>query len=226
MSDLRGRSGRLSLVLATLLVAGIATAHDLSTTEARVTLGSNRFEILLLCDLDALALGVGPAADDAELAAALAGMPAATLEATVADLRDLFARRVRLLTDFDRLPFEVDFPDREAGRTVTMEVPSFLGLTARLRGTLPEDSGPLRLRLSRAFPAATLTVIDAAGRQVLQEEVPRGEDSSEFSAADVAANDVPGFRGLSPGAVGAVAVAALLLALYLVLRQRRRRISR
>lgn len=226
MDDPRSGSRRAGVALVILLVAGSAGAHDLSSTEARVTLGTNRFEILLLCDLDALALGAGPAADDAELAALLAEMPADRLQDTVDDLANLFARRVRLLTDSDRLPFEVDFPDREAGRTITMEVPSFLGLTARLRGPLPADAGRLRLRLSRAFPAATLTVIDAAGRRILQEDVPRGEDSSGFSAADVAAGSGPEIDSLPPGAVAAAAVVVGLLALYLASRWRRRRSGR
>jgi hypothetical protein len=223
MQDPRSCCRRGSLVLVTLLAAGTLAAHDLSTTEARVTLGANRFEILLLCDLDALALGAGPAADDALLAAALADMPADRLQSTVDDLANLFARRVRLLTDSDRLPFDVDFPDREAGRTVTMAVPSFLGLTARLRGPLPADAGKLRLRLSRAFPAATLTVIDADGRQVLREEVPRGEDSSEFSATDVAAGSAPGSERRMPGPVETAALVGSALALYFLLRWRNRR---
>ena len=177
------RYARGLLWAATLtLAAGQGFAHDLGTTEALITLHDQRFEILLECDLDALALGAGPGVDDAELAAALRAMDDARLAATVGDLRQLFARRVRLLAGDTRIAFEVEFPDREAGRTLGMVPPTFLGLTARLRGALPEQESPLRFRLSRAFPSARLTVIDANGETLLEELVPRGEDSSDFGA--------------------------------------------
>jgi len=156
-------------------------AHDLGTTATLITLGERRFEIVMECDLDALALGAAPTADDAELLAALEALDAARLTETIANLRQLFARRVRLLTDDTRIAFEVEFPDRGAGRTVGMVPPTFLGLTVRLRGSLPDAAGALRFRLSRAFPSAQLTVIDAKGEILLEELVLRGEDSSNFS---------------------------------------------
>ncbi len=156
-------------------------AHDLGTTETLITLGEQRFEIVMECDLDALALGAAPTADDAELLAALEAMDDARLAETVAHLRQLFARRVRLFAGDTRIDFEVEFPDRAAGRTLGMVPPTFLGLTARLRGALPAGSETLRFRLSRAFPSAQLLVVDANGELLLEELVLRGEDSSNFS---------------------------------------------
>lgn len=163
------------------LAATFGQAHDLGTTETLITLGEQRFEIVMECDLDALALGAAPTADDAELLAALEAMDDARLAETVAHLRQLFARRVRLLAGDTRIDFEVEFPDRAAGRTLGMVPPTFLGLTARLRGTLPEGPEALRFRLSRAFPSAQLLVVDANGEILLEELVLRGEDSSDFS---------------------------------------------
>ena len=169
-----------AVTIAALALGAPVHAHDLGTTETLVTIGANRFEIVMLCDLDALALGAGPGADDSALAAELEGMDAAELDALKSRLREMFARRVRLFADGQRLEFEVDFPDRPAGRTLSMVPPTFLGLTAQIVGSLPADPGELRFRLSRAFPAAELTVIDANGRTLLAELVPRGEDSSTF----------------------------------------------
>ncbi len=167
--------------LAVLALAGKSTlAHDLGTTQTLITLGAERFEIVLECDLDALALGAAPTADDAELLAVLGAMDDARLGETVANLGQLFARRVRLFAGDARIDFEVEFPDRINGRTLGMVPPTFLGLTARLRGRLPTGIEPLRFRLSRAFPSAQLTVVTAHGDVLLEEMVPRGEDSSDF----------------------------------------------
>ena len=173
--------GRLLLAATVAFTATPSRAHDLAATQTLITLGERRFEIIMECDLDALALGAAPTADDAELLAALEAMDEARLADTTADLRQLFARRVRLFAGDTRVAFEVEFPDRDAGRTIGMLPPTFLGLTAQLRGSLPDGSEPLRFRLSRAFPSAQLTVIDANGEILLEELVLRGEDSSTFS---------------------------------------------
>lgn len=174
--------GFVLLVIATIAMAATSSqAHDLGTTETLITLGAQRFEIVMECDLDALALGAAPSADDAELLAALEAMDDARLAETVTHLRQLFARRVRLLAGDTRIDFEVEFPDRAAGRTLGMVPPTFLGLSARLRGTLPEGSERLRFRISRAFPSAQLLVVDANGEILLEELVPRGEGSSSFN---------------------------------------------
>ena len=171
----------LAAVTTLALVATPMFAHDLGTTETLITLGAQRFEITMECDLDALALGAAPSADDAELLAALEAMDEAARTETIAGLRQLFARRVRLFAGDTRIDFEVEFPDRAAGRTLGMVPPTFLGLTARLRGNLPEGSEALRFRISRAFPSAQLMVVDANGEILLEELVLRGEDSSNFS---------------------------------------------
>jgi hypothetical protein len=188
----------IGLLLGSSLTTNVVGAHDLGTTITVITLGEQTFEIRMECDLDALALGAGAGADDAELRAALETMEPRERDDLVAGLANLFARRVRLLAGDDRLTFEVDFPDRAAGDTLGMEPPTFLGLTARLRGTLPQQRDALRLRLSRAFPDAELTVLLANGDILLEEVVPRGEDSSHFDTTlatvpdDAASNAVAG----------------------------------
>jgi len=208
-------------VLAVLSLAGSATAHNLGTTVTLLSLGQRTFEMRLECDLDALALGAGLGADDAELANALAAMEPLELRAAIDGLGELFARRVRLLAGDTRVAFEVDFPDRAAGDTLGAVPPTFLGLTARLRGALPAEYDTLRIRLSRAFPAAELTVVSAAGTVVLEELVPRGEDSSEFTAGG-AAVQIPA-AGADVGVDSAWIFVIGTLALAAVLWVRRRR---
>ncbi|NKB89545.1 MAG: hypothetical protein GKS06_15120 [Acidobacteria bacterium] len=207
----------LALTSALLLLATTrgAQAHNLGTTVTLITLGEASFEMRLECDLDALLLGAGPGADDAELAQAVADMAEVQRTAALEDLASLFLRRVRLFNGNERLEFEVDFPDREDGVTLAMVPPTYLGLTARLRGELPADLHGLRLRLSRAFPAAEVTVINAAGAIVLDQLVPRGEDSQVFSAsggvAEATTAESSGRSALFIGlAIGAFALLAWL----------------
>ena len=216
-----------SVGLLSILVAAVAFAHDLGVTEAQLTLGERRFELVLLCDLDALALGAGPAADDAELARTIEAMPAVERQELIDDLATMFRRRVRLLHAEGRIDFEVEFPDREAGITLDMTPPTFLGLTARLTGPLPGDVEALQVRLSRAFPPAQLTVLDGAGNILLEEHVPRGEDSSVIATrGQTPAGGAPSDEAVEPSSmtpwIVALAAAAALAGAVLAWRRGRR----
>jgi hypothetical protein len=212
----------LAGLLALGTLSGTAAAHNLGTTVTLITLGDNAFEMRLECDLDALVLGAGPGADDAELARTVAAMAPAELEGALEDLERLFLRRVRLYQDNEALEFEVDFPDRGDGVTLAMVPPTFLGLTARLRGTLPAGPRDLRLRLSRAFPDAEITVVGAAGEVLLEERVPRGEDSSVFPAGDTVPTPGSGDEIVAPAWFRLLVALLLLGALARGLQRSRR----
>ena len=143
-----------------------ALAHPLTFTEVTLALRDDgTFEADLIYDLDALALGVPVDTDDAELAAALASLPPDGLAARVAGLRRLFERRVRVRFDGRPVPFEVSFPDYGTPRATDAEIPTVLGLTARLTGAVPEGASTVGFFASRAFGEVHLTVVDA-GRAV------------------------------------------------------------
>ena len=108
----------LSLAVAATLGGAAAQAHPLAFTEVTLTLGpGSAFTADVVCDLDALALGVPIDTDDAELAAALAALPPDELDERLARLRRLFERRVRVRFDGDPAPFAVSFPDHGAPET-------------------------------------------------------------------------------------------------------------
>ena len=143
-----------------------ALAHPLTFTEVTLALRDDgTFEADLIYDLDALALGVPVDTDDAELAAALENLPPDGLAARVAGLRRLFERRVRVRFDGRPAPFEVSFPDYGTPRATDAEIPTVLGLTARLTGAVPEGASTVGFFASRAFGEVHLTVVDA-GRAV------------------------------------------------------------
>lgn len=162
-------SVRLALGAAVFLASAVALpagAHPLAFTEVNLTLkGDGAFEAELIYDLDAIALGVPLTTDDAELAAALESLPPDEFTARVADLRRLFERRVRVRFDGQPTPFEVSFPDYGTPRATQAEIPTVLGVTARLRGTIPDGASTVGFFASRAFGPVHLTILDS-GRAV------------------------------------------------------------
>ena len=138
-----------------------ASAHPLSFTAATLTLQPDgTFEANLVCDLDALALGAPLDADDAELVAALTGLAPDEFDTRVARLRRMFERRVRVRFDGEPAPFEVAFPDYGTPLATEAEIPTVLGLNARLTGTIPDGAADVGFFASRAFGEVHLTVAD------------------------------------------------------------------
>ncbi len=157
---------RLGIVAALVLAGAVAPpgvrpahAHPLAFTEVTLTLRDDgRFEANLICDLDALALGAPMDTDDAELAALIASLPPHEFAARVAGLERLFERRVRVRFDGQPTPFEVSFPDHGTPRATDAEIPTVLGLTARLTGAIPEDASTAGFFASRAFGQVHMTI--------------------------------------------------------------------
>ena len=146
-----------------LLAASGTLAHPLSFTEVTLTLRADgAFEADLIYDLDALALGAPIDTDDAELAAALESLSPDALETRLARLRRLFERRVRVRFDGDPVPFGVSFPDHGTPRATEADIPTVLGLTARLAGTVPEGAATVGFFASRAFGEVHLAIRDPA----------------------------------------------------------------
>ena len=151
-----------ALAAAFLFSAAVpASAHPLSFTAATLTLQPDgTFEANLVCDLDALALGAPLDADDAELVAALTGLAPDEFDTRVARLRRMFERRVRVRFDGEPAPFEVAFPDYGTPLATEAEIPTVLGLNARLTGAIPDGAADVGFFASRAFGEVHLTVAD------------------------------------------------------------------
>ncbi len=178
------------------LLAGSAAGHNLELTRTLLVIKADgRYQVDMTCDLDALALGAGPAADDAELAAALRGMSAEQLAAQLDKLRRTFQRRVRVRFDGEADMPAVSFPEHGTQAAESAEIPTVLGLTARLEGRLPAAAAQVTFSASRAFPPVHLTILDerrlTGRRQLLQAGTPSDpyplDDAGD--AADGAAGD-------------------------------------
>ncbi len=172
------------LLVAVFTLPGLAPAHPLTFTDTTVVLRADgTFQIDLITDLDALALGVPQDADDAELVATLTAMTPADFNVLIDRLRTLFERRVRLRFDGEPSPFDVDFPDYGTTAALESDIPTLLGLTARLTGTIPAGATDVEFFASRAFSEVNLTVQDEARSITTRAVLERGARSEPFALA-------------------------------------------
>lgn len=156
-------------------------AHDLELTETLLVLKTDgTFQVDLLCDLDALALGANPSTDSAELAAALLAMGEGERSAAEARLFRLFERRVRVLFDGERVPVEISFPQYGTPLASEAEIPSVYGLVARLEGWIPSTAAAVSFRASRAFPPVHLTILHQGRVGGSRELLEQGGESVPF----------------------------------------------
>ena len=164
-----------------LFAAGAVLAHDFTVTDTLAVLRADgSFQVEMTVDLDALALGVGPGHDPAALAARIAELPPAVLEERTERLRDLFARRVRVVFDGEPTDFVVRFPDREEGTLDPAWGEASLGVRARLSGRIPEGAESFSFRASRSFPLVDLRLVRATGERIERVALPAGEPSPEY----------------------------------------------
>lgn len=159
------------LVAASAFVASLAAAHEFSVTDVLVVLRADAtYQVDVRVDVDALALGVSPATDDAELVAALEALDEAGLAEAKARAADTMARRVRVRFDDEKARPNVSFPAAETGTDGDELIPTFLGTVARLAGRRPAEAATFSLSLSRAFGPVQLTLLDerwATGSRML-----------------------------------------------------------
>lgn len=191
MTSVRSRAparlaARLPLLTVIVLV-GLQVpswAHPLTFTETTIVLRPDgSFQTDLVCDLDALALGAPQNADDAALVAALAALSPGELEARLDRLRQLFQRRVRVRFDGEPAPFEVSFPDQGTPAATESAIPTMLGLTARLTGSVPAGATNMEFFASRAFSDVHLTVRDEIRGLTTRSVLERGARSDPYALA-------------------------------------------
>ena len=181
------RQLRLGLLVMLVTLVGLparSSAHPLTFTETTILLRPDgSFQTDLICDLDALALGAPLNADDATLVAALSALSPDELEARLERLRQLFERRVRVRFDGEPAPFEVSFPDRGAPAATASAIPTMLGLTARLTGSVPAGATDLEFFASRAFSDVHLTIRDEVRDLTTRSVLERGARSDPYPLA-------------------------------------------
>lgn len=137
-----------------------ALGHTLELTETLVLIKTDgSYQIDMVCDLDALALGAPPSTENALLLADLQAMDAAQREAVGDKLQRYFERRVRVLFDDQPVAALVSFPQTGTILAAEGEPATYFGTVARLEGRVPEGAEALRLRASRALPPLLISFV-------------------------------------------------------------------
>ena len=175
------RIAALTIFLLLILMTPQASAHPLTFVESELILKKDgTFQVEMTCDLDALALGVSQNTDDNKLVETLRKLSPQQFEVQVERLRELFRRRVRVR--FNGIPavFDVIFPDYGTTPIIYQEIPTVLGLTARLTGTVPATATEVEFFASRTFQEVHLTIKDEARLISQRSVITRGARSDPF----------------------------------------------
>ena len=171
----------IGLTAAILLTVHPALPHDFAFTEATLLIqreGSYRIDLRV--DVDALALGVSPTTDSAEVVAELQAMTPEELAEAVENARQTVKRRVRLRFDGAKQAPEIAFPEQGTELALENELPTLLGLTARLSGTIPPGAEAITFGASRAFKTVHLTLLDQRTGRSSRQILGVGEDSAPY----------------------------------------------
>ena len=138
-----------------------AQAHVFSVKDVTVEFEEDGgYSVEMIVDVDALALGVSPSNDDAEMVAALRALSAEDFDAAVERARSTLARRVRLRFDGEKQRPSIDFPQWGTPEADEAEIPTVLGTVARFRGRVPEGAEEFTFGASRSFQTVRLTIHD------------------------------------------------------------------
>ena len=182
-----GILGAAGAVLVLLVFVDLPVlAHNLGFTETRALVrAEGTFEIEMVVDLDALALGAPQNADSEELAARLETLSPEEVRQTVDDLERLFHRRVRVRFDGEPAVFEVAFPERAERAVLRRGEPTVLGTVAVLTGTVPEGARELSFFASRIFPPVQWVVVTPLGDEIYREVLQGGARSTPLDLEDL-----------------------------------------
>lgn len=165
-----------------VLSAATASAHDLEFTHTVLVLRSDgTYRVDLTCDLDAVALGVPPGADSAEVVRQLNELAPDVLEERVEHTRRFMLEHAVVRFDGVAVSPDVELP--EYGHIENPPVPTLLGLSARLSGPIPAGARSVTLQVAAIFPAVYLTVLDEGGSNVSHLVLTRGAESDPFPVA-------------------------------------------
>lgn len=169
------------LICAILFTSVQGLAHDFEFTEATLLIQREGvYRIDLRVDVDALALGVSPTTDSVEVVGELQAMTPKVLAEAVENARQTVQRRVRLRFDGVKQTPKITFPKQGTELLLENELPTLLGLTARLSGSIPSGVEALTFGASRAFKAVNLTVLDQRTGRSSRLVLGVGEDSPSY----------------------------------------------
>jgi len=165
-------------IFTTFALPNLSEAHPLTFTATQLILHTDgTFTVNMTCDLDALALGRSQDTEDEQLVFALKQLNPNEFQNTIDRLENFFQRRVRVRFSGKPEPFSVTFPDYGTAAALDADIPTMLGLTARLKGAIPPDAKDVEFFASRSFSDVHLSVVDETNKTTTQSIVERGARS-------------------------------------------------
>jgi hypothetical protein len=168
----------LGLICVWLGGGGTAQAHDFRITDTLIVLMSDgTYQVDLIVDVDALALGVALDVDSAENVAALKAMSLTEFEGALERAMDTIRRRTRLRFDGEKQRPRVSFPGLDHPSQAPSEFPSVMGTTARLTGQTPQSAVEMTFGASRVFGPVHLTILDQSTASGIRHLLGVSEDS-------------------------------------------------
>lgn len=159
-----------------------AAAHDFTITNVKVVIqadGVVRADIT--CDLDELALGVGPQHTIEELARTIAALPETERQRLIDGLGELFRKRVRLRFDGAAVPAPLSLPELGQPPPADGAPRSYFGTTARPSAPVPEGAKAFTFWASRAFRPVHLTITDERTGRTQRQTLAAGEESAPYA---------------------------------------------
>ena len=172
----------VAILVATLSTVQLVFAHDFAITEVTILLkNQGSYQIDMRIDVDALALGVSPTSDSAQVVAKLKAMSADDLRETIEQVQQTLQRRVRLRFDGIKQTSTITFPEYESRLAVENAIPTIFGLTARFSGMIPIGSNEMTFGASRAFKVVHLTILDEPAGKAVRSPLGVGEDSAPYN---------------------------------------------
>ena len=152
-------------IFTTFALPNLSEAHPLTFTATQLILHTDgTFTVNMTCDLDALALGRSQDTEDEQLVFALKQLNPNEFQNTIDRLENFFQRRVRVRFSGKPEPFSVTFPDYGTAAALDADIPTMLGLTARLKGAIPPDAKDVEFFASRSFSDVHLSVVDETNK--------------------------------------------------------------
>ena len=138
------------------------------------------YVIEMVVDVDALALGVPSTTDSALLAERLRGLTPEEFTRCVNYAKETIQNRVRIRFDGQKQTPPISFPEPGTTAADRSDLPTVLGLIARLSGRIPPGSKEFTFGASRSFNAVHLTILDQNSVSGVRQILSPSEDSPPY----------------------------------------------
>jgi hypothetical protein len=172
--------------LAFVLIASAAPAraHVFTITNVLAILKSDgTFQIDMSVDVDALALGVPPTTDSKLVMDALQGLSQEDLQRAIQQAKDTMLNRTTIRFDGQKAVPRITFP-QHGSLAAQPEMPSLLGIIARLEGTIPPGAKEFTFAASRSWAAVNLTILDQSALTGVRYPLGPGEESAPYNLGE------------------------------------------